>query len=198
MKIYDISQEVLSCKVYKGDVGPKAWKASSMDEGAVYNLTEFSMGAHNGTHVDAPKHFFNDGKSVEGLSLHRLVGDCFVCVANGDIGKEEVVNILENAKKSQGVNLIERILIKGTGVINPEGAKEFVKQGILLIGSESQSVGPENAPMEVHKILLEKEIVLLEGIRLNKVEEGKYLLCAAPLNIKDADGSPCRAILIEN
>ena len=68
---------------------------------------------------------------------------------------------------------------------------------ILLIGNESQTVGPENAPMEVHLILLGAGVVLLEGIRLAKVPEGVYLLNAAPLNLAGADGAPCRAILIE-
>ena len=68
---------------------------------------------------------------------------------------------------------------------------------IDLIGSETQSVGPENAPMAVHLELLSKDVVLLEGIRLHEVKEGMYFLSAAPLNIGKAEGAPCRAILIE-
>ena len=70
-------------------------------------------------------------------------------------------------------------------------------RGILLYGNESQTVGPENAPMAVHKILLGAEIVLLEGIRLKSVPEGVYLLSAAPLDLGGAEGAPCRAVLIE-
>ncbi|MBR4879284.1 MAG: cyclase, partial [Clostridia bacterium] len=65
------------------------------------------------------------------------------------------------------------------------------------IGNEGVSVGPENAPMAVHKILLSQGITLLEGILLDGVSEGKYFLSAAPLNLKGSDGSPCRAYLIE-
>lgn len=72
----------------------------------------------------------------------------------------------------------------------------FAESNILLLGNESQTVGPENAPMEVHLILLGAGAVLLEGIRLAKVSEGVYFLNAAPLNLSGADGSPCRAILI--
>lgn len=72
----------------------------------------------------------------------------------------------------------------------------FTESNILLLGNESQTVGPENAPMEVHLILLGAGTVLLEGIRLAEVSEGVYLLNAAPLNLSGADGSPCRAILI--
>lgn len=66
----------------------------------------------------------------------------------------------------------------------------------MLLGNESQTVGPEDAPMEVHVILLGAGVILLEGIRLKDVSEGVYLLNAAPLNLSGADGSPCRAVLI--
>ena len=72
----------------------------------------------------------------------------------------------------------------------------FAESNILLLGNESQTVGPENAPMEVHLILLGAGAVLLEGIRLAEVSDGVYFLNAAPLNLSGADGSPCRAILI--
>ena len=81
-----------------------------------------------------------------------------------------------------------------TQTIHP--AKVFASKGILLLGNESQTVGPEDAPMEVHLVLLGAGVVLLEGIRLAEVEEGRYFLCAAPLNLSGADGSPCRAFLI--
>ena len=74
-------------------------------------------------------------------------------------------------------------------------ATVFAGAGIDLIGSESQSVGPENAPMAVHLTLLSAEIVLLEGIRLSAVPDGAYMLNCAPLNLGEADGAPCRAIL---
>ena len=76
------------------------------------------------------------------------------------------------------------------------GARAFADARVLLFGNESQTVGPEDAPMEVHLILLGAEAVLLEGIRLADVPEGVYLLNAAPLNLSGAEGAPCRALLI--
>ena len=73
----------------------------------------------------------------------------------------------------------------------------FADAGVYLIGNESQTVGPENAPMQVHLILLGAEVVLLEGIRLGEVPEGTYLLNAAPLNLGGSDGAPCRAVLMD-
>ena len=78
MKIYDISQEVFNCEVYPGDPAPENTILSSMENGDVYNLTAFSMCAHNGTHIDAPYHFIKDGKKVDELNLYSLVGKAFV------------------------------------------------------------------------------------------------------------------------
>jgi len=67
----------------------------------------------------------------------------------------------------------------------------------LLLGNESQTVGPEDAPMAVHRLLLGSGVILLEGIRLEEVSDGVYFLNAAPLNLSGADGAPCRAVLID-
>ena len=190
--VYDISQEVLSCKVYPGDPVPCIKRESSISEGAICNLTSFSMCAHNGTHVDAPFHFINEGKTIEQIELDAFVGDCYVVHHNGDVMAEDVKRILEKAKNAEAG---ERILIAGNATVTAEAAREFVNARIKLIGNESQTVGPENAPMEVHMILLGAEVVLLEGIVLTNVPEGKYFLCAAPLNLAGCDGAPCRAVL---
>jgi arylformamidase len=98
--------------------------------------------------------------------------------------------------KRQDPEAAKRILIKGDAVVSPEAARVFAANRILLLGNEAQSVGPEDAPMEVHLILLGAQVVLLEGIRLDAISEGVYFLSAAPLNLSGADGSPCRALLI--
>ena len=79
-----------------------------------------------------------------------------------------------------------------------EAAKVFASSNILLLGNESQTIGPQSTPMAVHLALLSADVILLEGIRLAEVPEGIYFLNAAPLNLAGADGSPCRAVLIDN
>ena len=195
MKIYDISQEVFGCKLYPGDPTPKKRVISSMEKGDLYNLTAFSMCAHNGTHIDAPFHFIKDGKTVDSVSLNTFIGMAYVAEYNGIVSADDATEILEKAKK-QNSEVAKRILIKGDAEVSAEAAKVFAESNILLLGNESQTVGPENAPMEVHLILLGAGAVLLEGIRLAEVSEGVYFLNAAPLNLSGADGSPCRAILI--
>lgn len=195
MKIYDISQEVFGCQVYPGDPTPKKRVISSMEKGDLYNLTAFSMCAHNGTHIDAPFHFIKDGKTVDSVSLDTFIGMAYVAEYNGIVSADDATEILEKAKK-QNSEVAKRILIKGDAEVSAKAAKVFAESNILLLGNESQTVGPENAPMEVHLILLGAGAVLLEGIRLAEVSEGVYFLNAAPLNLSGADGSPCRAILI--
>ena len=191
MKIYDISQEVFSCKVYPGDPKPEKQALCATEKGDLYNLTAFSMCAHNGTHIDAPFHFLEKGKTVDRMALHTFVGDCYVARYNGDVTGGDAGAILDKAGGAP------RILIAGLATVTPEAAQVFANAGICLLGNESQTVGPEDAPMQVHKMLLEKDIVLLEGIVLTDVPEGRYFLSAAPLNLAGADGAPCRAYLIE-
>ena len=196
MKIYDISQEVFSCQVYPDDPAPEKKIIRSMEKGEVYNLTAFSMCAHNGTHIDAPRHFIRDGKTVDEKSLEAFIGMAYVAEHSGVVTYNDATEIIEKAKK-YNAEAAKRILIKGDVEISLEAAKVFASSDILLLGNEPQTVGPQNAPMAVHLALLSADVILLEGIRLAEVSEGIYFLNAAPLNLAGADGSPCRAVLID-
>ena len=193
-KIIDISQEVFSCKVFPGDPAPQNTQLLSVTKGDVCNLTQLSMCAHNGTHADAPFHFLNDGKTIDQLGLVPFVGDCFVARHDGNVTAADAAGIMEKAKSAGAA---ERILIAGKATVTAEAARIFAEAGIKLLGNESQTVGPEEAPKEVHLILLGAEVVLLEGIVLDDVGEGRYFLSAAPLNLGGCDGAPCRAYLIK-
>ena len=196
MRIYDISQEVFGCEVYPNDPAPQKRVVCDMKRGDLYNLTEFSMCAHNGTHVDAPFHFIDDGKRIDEIALERLVGSAYVFSHDGILTAEDARNVLVKAKACDP-ECEKRLLMKGNATVSEEAAEVFADAGIFLFGNESQTVGPEDAPMKTHLILLGAEVVLLEGIRLNGVEDGKYLLSAAPISLGGADGAPCRAILIQ-
>lgn len=191
MKLYDISQEVFSCAVYPGDPKPEKQILSATAAGDLYNLTALSMCAHNGTHIDAPFHFLREGKTVDQMDLEAFVGDCYVARHSGDLTGPDARSILGKAAG------ISRILIGGDCTVTAEAAQVFAASGIKLLGNEGQTVGPANAPMQVHLILLGKGIALLEGIVLRAVPEGRYFLSAAPLNLAGADGAPCRAYLIQ-
>lgn len=196
MKIYDISQEVFGCRVYPGDPTPEKKVLSSMEKGDLYNLTAFGMCAHNGTHIDAPFHFIKDGKTVDRICLEAFLGSAYVAEHQGVVSRDDALSIIEKAR-SLDPESSKRILIKGAAEVSADAARVFAASKLLLLGNESQTVGPEDAPMAVHKTLLSADVVLLEGIRLAEVSEGVYLLSAAPLNLSGADGSPCRALLIK-
>ena len=190
-KIIDISQEIFTCAVYPGDPVPEKQTVYSTGAGDLYNLTSFAMCAHNGTHIDAPFHFLHNGKTVDRMDLTYFVGDCYVARYEGDVTATDAEEIL---KKANGA---ERILIAGKATVTAEAAEVFAAGEIKLLGNEGQTVGPADAPMQVHLILLRRGIALLEGIVLDEVAEGRYFLSAAPLNLGGADGAPCRAYLIQ-
>lgn len=196
MKIYDISQEVFGCVVFPGDPAPKRKILASMKDGDLYNLTEFSMCAHNGTHVDAPYHFVDEGKRIDEIPLEKFVGSAFVFEHSGKLTAADARIVLQNAKKADP-ECAKRLLMKGNATVSEEAAEVFAEAGIYLFGNESQTVGPEDAPMKTHLILLGEDVVLLEGIRLSDVSCGVYLLSAAPISLGGAEGAPCRAVLIQ-
>ena len=188
MKIIDITQELFSCRVFPGD-NPPTYEHVKTVEHDTYNLTNISMCVHNGTHIDAPKHFIADGKAVHELDLSAFYGECTVVEMAGVIGENEIAGLLKNCR--------ERLLIKGNCELSDSGATAIANSHIKLIGVENQSVGNAEQPVRVHVILLEKEIIPLEGLDLSGVALGEYILSAFPLNLKGSDGAPVRAVLID-
>ena len=85
MEIFDISQEVFNCTVFPGDAQPERKVLQTIEGGSICNLTALSMCAHNGTHVDAPYHFYKDGKTIDRINLNKFVGKCFVTFAEGPV-----------------------------------------------------------------------------------------------------------------
>ena len=195
MKLYDISQEVFSSRVYPGDMGPSAERTLRIQDGDICNLTNLCMCTHNGTHVDAPLHFLDSGKGIETLDLYHCVGDAFVLTVS-NLGSLSLSRSTIRELLARRSNNETRILIKGNVVLSPEAAEELASTDIVLIGVEGLSVASDECAQEVHSILLKRGLVILEGLDLHAVDEGAYFLSAAPLNLAGSDGSPCRAILI--
>lgn len=177
--IYDISQELFSGAVYPGDRAPEYKRVLTHDAGDGVNLTEVYMNAHNATHIDAPIHMVNGGKAIEELDLNACVGTC------------EVISYNDRARIEQTDS--DRILFSECDSIDKDTAELLVKKGIRFLGVEGQSVGTR----DVHIILLEADVVILEGARLKNIPKGKYFLSAAPIKLGGSDGAPCRAILVD-
>lgn len=189
MKVYDISQEVFSSWVFPGDHAPKYKRVKDYCCGDLYAVTDFTMCAHNGTHVDVPRHFIADGKTVDEVDVSAYVGRCRVITALGNVTSELLSETLKGGD--------EKVCIRGDGFITEDGARELIARGIGLVGVEVQSVSDPDDPMAVHKLLLSANMILLEGIRLDGVADGEYFISAAPINLGGAEGAPCRAILID-
>lgn len=198
-KVYDITKELLSCEVYKGDKEPVLQRVMKIQNGEGYNLSNIEMCLHNGTHMDAPYHFIEEGKTIDEISLEEIIGICVVARESGVLDDKALRKLLDRLKKQFGT--IERLLLKGEDTyLTLSGAKLIKEYGICLVGVERDTVGNpkiEQDIEQVHKELLGNGIVILEHLDLSQVEEKQYILFAQPLKIKGADAAPCRAILME-
>ena len=187
--IYDITKELFTADVYPGDPipGKELLMSFQGEEPDVCQLTELVMGSHTGTHMDAPRHFFEDGKTIAEVSLNKCIGACRVLETGEHVTREEL--------EAHWQEDTTRLLLKGAKDVTEDAAEYMVEQGVVCVGVEGLSVGPLSAPMKVHKILLGAEIVILEGLDLSEVPQGEYGLIALPLKMEGLDGSPVRAVL---
>ena len=189
--IYDITRELFCAEVYPGDPLPSKEHVMSFEkqEPDVCQLTQLTLGSHSGTHMDAPRHFFAEGKTIAQVELWKCMGSCKVVNAPQEVDGNTIEEALKDGTK--------RLLLKGAVCLTEEAARSVKKRGAVCVGVESLSVGPLSAPAPVHRILLEAEIVILEGLDLGGVPEGVYDLYAFPLKMEGLDGSPVRAVLRE-
>jgi arylformamidase len=205
MKIIDISQPLHDgTPVWPGDT-PFSFSLNwSMEETGSVNVGQLNMSAHTGTHVDAPFHFDNEGKRILDLPLERYIGPAVVVSVEhaGSIGPEHLSGI--------DLTAVKKVLFKTDAwkdlqafpesipPIEPELAPFLKEKGVHLIGVDIPSVDElDSKEMEAHHALTENDILILEGIVLKDVKPGYYELYAMPLPLKEADGSPVRAVLID-
>ena len=188
MKIIDITQKLFTCRVWPGDTPPTYKRVKSIEHDKC-NVTDINLCVHNGTHVDAPNHFIENGKALHELDLSIFYGECTVVEFKGIIGENEIAEVLAQCK--------ERLLLKGKCELSDNAAVLIADSHIRLIGVENQSVGNADDPLKIHAVLLEKGIIPLEGLVLSDVTPGDYVLSALPLNLEGSDGSPVRAVLID-
>ena len=205
MAIQDISVPIRSdMPIYDGNPGVEVERVDSIAEGAPANVSRLTLGAHTGTHVDAPLHFIEDGPGAEGIPLDALYGPAVVVdatsIAGGSIGQAdlEALDIPEGA---------ERVLLKTRNSalwnrsdftrdflrLDGSGARFVVSRGIRTIGIDYLSIGDR----EAHRELLGAGVVPVEGLDLREVDPGEYTFVCLPLDVVGSDGAPARAILID-
>ncbi|HXF84970.1 MAG TPA: cyclase family protein [Anaerolineales bacterium] len=209
--IYDISLTISpSLPIWPGDPALELVQYESMDKGAHANVTRISASVHLGTHVDAPHHFLNDGRTVEGLPLDVLTGPCYVAQLPDGIEaitsevldrseiKPEMKRVLFGTRNSHLWAKGESKFQTDFVAITEDGAEWLVQRGIQLVGVDYLSVAPYGDSVPTHTILLKAGVVVVEGLNLSQVPRGFYHLYCLPLKIAGADGAPARAILIES
>jgi len=210
MKIFDISLPISpSLPVWPGDPPIGLEQIEFMDDGASANLSQLQASVHIGTHVDAPHHFMNDGRTIEQLSLDVLTGRCYVTqlpdgieaitadVLEGTSLPADTPRILFGTSNSRLWSRGETDFQKDFVAITEGGAKWLVEHGIQLVGVDYLSVAPYSDPVPTHRVLLGAGVVVVEGLDLSAVPRGFYDLYCLPLKLLGAEGAPARAILVQ-
>lgn len=190
---------------WPGDPECHIKRVVSMDDGAVCNLTHLSLSAHTGTHMDAPRHFVADGKTMEQMPLEAVIGRCRVFEL--DCEDQITVDDLKQLKLMPG----QRVLFKTRNSTTSWGMQEFdkhfvsirqdaaaylVEQKVMTVGVDYLSIGGyEKDGVETHQIMLGAGMWVIEGLNLADIKPGYYEMICLPLKIEGADGAPCRVVL---
>lgn len=210
---YDISVTVdPDLPVWDGDPPVVIRSASSITRGDIANVSRLEIGAHTGTHVDAPIHFVPGRKGADRLTLDTLMGPAYVVDLTNVIHEVrasdfEKANIPQNTRrllcKTSNSNLWSKspcTFDTDFVGISLDGAQWLIDRGVELVGVDYLGVErfervADGAP--THHALLEKEMIIIEGLDLSEISTGNYTLICLPVKIKNSDGAPCRAILIK-
>ncbi|HOP40586.1 MAG TPA: cyclase family protein [Geobacteraceae bacterium] len=204
MMIYDISVPLAEgLPAWPGDPELRLEPVLLLEHGDGSRVSRITLGDHSGTHLDAPSHMVPDGASLDEVPLSLLMGRALVADLRGclEIGVREL-----SAIPLEGVDRL-LLLTDNSGLwkrreftrdyvsLNAEGAEYLVRQGVRLVGIDYLSIERFGGDGSVHRTLLGKGVVILEGLDLSVVDPGDYELVCLPLRIPDAAGAPARAVL---
>ncbi|MDA7818348.1 cyclase family protein [Sulfurimonas sp.] len=202
--IYDITLGISNSTItWPGNPKVNISKKNSIASGDICNVTNIDIGAHTGTHIDAPYHFVENGKKTESISIDNLIGVCYVLevetkslielkhIENIDFTKYK--KILFKTMNSQ--YLLQKEFNENFIALSLDAAEYLIDKGVHLIGIDYLSIESFYSDGSVHKKLLGNNIVVLEGINLLEVSEGEYELICLPLKVIGSDGAPSRVIL---
>jgi arylformamidase len=209
MPIHDVTLTISArMPVWPGDPAVQLEQVASMDSGAHANVSRLAAGVHTGTHVDAPHHFLNDGRTVESLPLDVLTGPCFVAQLPDDVDAisaevlervpipDDTLRLLFGTRNSHLWAKGETAFQQDFVAVTEDGARWLVGRGIRLVGVDYLSVAPFGESVPTHTVLLQAGIVVVEGLNLSEVPRGFYELYCLPLKLQGSDGAPARAILV--
>ncbi len=208
-KIIDISAPIHNgMVVYPGDAGAAVEPFHRIAKGDAANLSELKLGSHTGTHVDAPRHFVEGAEPVDRLPLDVLIGEARVLDLTGvesrvtpadleQAGVGDAIRILLKTSNSQLWKSTE--FSKEYVSLSNESADFLVARGVKLVAIDYLSIERFHPERHyIHETLLGAPVIIVEGVNLSAVKPGDYQLVCLPLKIREGDGAPARAVLIEN
>ena len=209
MRTYDITLTISpDLVVWPDDPPVELSRISSIADGDQANVTRIQMGVHTGTHIDAPCHFIDGADSVETIPIDLLTGRAYVLHVDADIDlitRDLVENssipprttrVLFRTRNSDHWTRPHTRFDEQFVSVDPEAAAYLIQRGVKLVGVDYLSVAPFKDGAPTHQTLLEAGVVIVEGLNLSEVDQGRYTLYCLPLKIAGADGAPARAILI--
>ena len=208
MRTYDITLTISpNMPVWPGDTPPRLVRTGSIAQGKNSNTSEICMSVHTGTHVDAPDHFLDDGRTVEKLSIDMMVGRAYVLhlpdvdlITAAVLSQAEIPprtrRLLFKTRNSEywarGENKFQTNFV----ALSADAAELLVDRNVKLVGVDYLSVAPYKNSRATHQILLKAGVVVVEGLDLSRVSQGRYTLHCLPLKLAGSDGAPARAMLV--
>jgi arylformamidase len=206
-RTWDISvKDEPGMHIYPGDPVLEMRRVRAIAEGDPANLTHLALGAHTGTHVDAPAHFLDGAPTLEQIPLDRFVGPATVLDLRG-LRAIDAAALRSHELPSGGIVLFKTDnselwakpqFDEGFTYLTYDAAELLVSRGVRTVGIDYLSIerfGSED--FAVHKLLLGHGVPIIEGLDLRAVGAGSYALVCLPLNLQHVDGAPARAILMQ-
>ena len=206
-RIYDISVPIRSGGlVYPGNPEIDIALQQAMAKGASANVSTIRFGSHTGTHVDASRHFFDDGQPVDKIPLDRLIGPALLVGFSDDVRSVGAAELREHDLKDHkrillrtrnSALLSRKEFVNDYTYLAPDGAQYLVDKGVELVGIDYLSIEQFHSGHHLtHRTLLERSVVIVEGLDLSVPPSGEYQFICLPLRIVGCDGAPARAVLI--
>jgi arylformamidase len=211
MKIFDVTVPITnSMAVWPGDPTVNNHLVAAIENGDEANVTAIHMSAHTGTHIDAPRHFVENGDGIESLHLSTLLGEVEVVEIDSNVDHIDVdtlaglnkerwkTRVLFKTRNSR-LRLIEKQSFdQAFTALLPEAANYLVNRGVKLVGIDYLSIAPFENGMDTHLAFLKNNVIVIEGLNLSDVSAGIYNLIALPILLENGDGAPARVLLIQS
>jgi arylformamidase len=207
MKFYDITVPIRSgMPIYEGDPGLKIDAWSSLAAGDSANVSFLHLGAHTGTHVDAPAHFIEGGAGIDSVALEVLIGPARVVhvpedrteIDSGFLATCDLDNVQRLIFRTRNSGFWNGGFRKDFTHLLPEAAEELANRGVKLVGTDYLSIEKfHSGHHRTHISLLSRGVVIVEGLNLSEIAAGDYEVICLPLRIADGarDGAPARVVL---